>query len=442
MQSILSNSTYIGRHPLGVTSAAIIDESVFNTAQVFRKSNKQLHPPRKDPWPLQGRLKCSNCGSTLQCEYSGGHRYYRCPGRSTRSKYYLETGKKCTLGGMRADDVEEQLLSATCDAMLNPDSFAKALERTIHELQGKIVDLEREAEPLERALADAEKELQRIERAWIRGRLSEEELHRMEREVEARRDRIQTQLDARDFGDLEELSGTRRLITAAQQTLEMARTVDGGWWSHPEAPPTWFTDVLVPPGWSSGERVHEDTLEEEVYDTFPPIDPDHIGRTLNEALNRLQAQVWASPGVLELRGIIDVTVPPQNGVRIPGVLTKRGNDDGPQPSGTPSTGSPRTGRGAHHERRIGSAPMGDWTAASRLRYHAASFTMRLHPGIELSTNGKPTWRRQPRLSPRFRGAGDPCNGLSRVPILVIGRTVRFRPWDITSLTFLWITRSL
>ena len=340
VKQILSNPTYIGKHPLGVTAPAIIDESVFDRAQALRKSNRQLHPPRKDPWALQGRIKCTNCGSTLQCEYARGLRYYRCPGRTTRSKYYLETGKRCSLTGMRAQDVEEQLLGGICDAMMNPENFARALKRTIRELPAKIVDLEREAEPLERALADAENETQRIERAWIRGRLSEEELRGMEREAEARRDRIQAQLDALDFGDLEELSSTRRLIKAAQRSLEMAETADGGWWSHPEAPPMWFTDVLVPPGWSSGEDVYQDGSEARVYDTFPDTAPDRIGRTLNEALNRLHGQVWASPGVLELRGIINVTLPPQNGGPVPGVLTKLGDDWEPHALDTPSTSSP------------------------------------------------------------------------------------------------------
>ena len=165
------------------------------------------------------------------------------------------------------------MLGALCDAMLKPENFARGLERTIKELEAKIVDLEREAEPLERALADAEKELQRIERAWIRGRLPEEELRGMEREAEARRDRIQAQLDALDFGDLEELNNTRSLIMAAEKSLEMARTADESLWSHPEAPPMWFTDVLTPPGWSSGEPVHQDMPEGSMYDTIPPIDP-------------------------------------------------------------------------------------------------------------------------------------------------------------------------
>ena len=344
LQKILSNPTYIGRHPLDVNTQPIIHAPVFDRAQVLRKTNKQLHPPRKDPWALQGRLKWMTCGSTLQCEYARGHRYYRCPGRTTRSKYYLETGKRCALAGLRAEEVEEQLLIAVFDAMLKPDNFARALERTIKELETRVGDLEKEAAPLERALGEVEEELRKIERAWIRGRLSQEELRGMERDAEARRERTQARLDALDFGDLEELARTRRLIGAAERSLEMASTADEGWWSHPESPPMWFTDVLTPPGWSEDESAHKGALQAGVYDTFPPLDPDYIARTLNEALNRLQAQVWANPGGLEMRGIISLNLPPSegDGVPFPGVLLKPDKGHDSQALGVASSGSPRT----------------------------------------------------------------------------------------------------
>ena len=49
-------------------------------------------------------------------------------------------------------------------------------------------------------------------------------------------------------GDLEDLERTRSLIGEAQTSLAMAKTAGVNWWSHPEAPLMWFTDVLTPPG--------------------------------------------------------------------------------------------------------------------------------------------------------------------------------------------------
>ena len=299
---MLSDSAYVGRHALGIPTPAIVNEDDYARAQTIRKSNQHLHPPRKDPWALQGRFKCSVCGSTLQCEYARGHRYYRCPGRTKRSKYFLQTGKRCGLAGLRAEEVEFKLLAAIRDAMLRPDNFARALERSIDELRNRIKDLEREAAPLEKGLADAENELTRIERAWIRGRLSEEELRKLERDAQARSDRIRSQLDALDTGDLQDLEKTRDLIRSAEKSLDLARSAKDNWWSHPEAPPVWFTDVLTPPDWPNGELANDPSPQSLAYDTFPPIDPSHISKTLNEALNRLHAQVYAKPDELEVRG--------------------------------------------------------------------------------------------------------------------------------------------
>ncbi|MCH9009614.1 MAG: recombinase family protein [Chloroflexi bacterium] len=341
---LISDPTYVGRHRLGVKANAIIEDEVFERAQKLRKSNKHLHPPRKDPWPLQGRFKCSVCGSSLQCEYSRGHRYYRCPGRTVTSKYYLETGKRCTVTGLRANEVEEKLLAAICDAMLKPENFAAALEKAINEMRSNISDLERDTAPLEQALSDVNEELRRIERSWIRGRLPEDELLGLEKDAQARLERLQAQLDAVGTEDLEELERTRGLIRAAERSLEMADSAQDGWWSHPEAPPLWFTDVLVPPGWPSGESVQEELPAGCAYDTFPPIEPDHIAKTLTEALNRLQAEVWAGPGELQLKGTVDLTVPSSGDTCIPGVLFKTKDSQDSHALDNPSTSSPRTDR--------------------------------------------------------------------------------------------------
>ncbi|MCI0791278.1 MAG: recombinase zinc beta ribbon domain-containing protein, partial [Chloroflexi bacterium] len=340
---LLSDTTYVGRHRLGVKTDPIIEEEVFKRAQGLRKSNKHLHPPRKDPWPLQGRFRCSVCGSSLQRESSKGHRYYRCPGRTLTSKYYLETGKRCTVTGLRANDVEEKPLSVICDAMLRPANFAGALEKSIDEMRSVIADLERDTAPLEQARSDVKEELKRIERSWIKGRLPEDELRGMEKDAHARIERLQAQLDAVGTEDLER---TRRLIQAAQRSLEMANSAQGGWWSHPEAPPMWFSDVLIPPGWPSGEFVKEEIPAGCTYDTFPPIDPDHIARTLTEALNRLQAEVWASPGQLQQKGTIDLSVPSTDNTPVPGVHLKAEDSYGSHALDIPSTSSPRTARQA------------------------------------------------------------------------------------------------
>ncbi len=244
--------------------------------------------------------------------------------------------------------MEEKLLSVICDAMLKPANFAAALEKSISEMHSAIADLERDTAPLEQARSDVKEELKRIERSWIKGRLPEDELQVLEKDAQARLERLQVQLDAVGTEDLEELETTRALIRAAQRSLELANSSQGGWWSHPEAPPMWFSDVLIPPGRPSREFVKEEIPAGCTYDTFPPIDPDHIARTLTEALNRLQAEVWASPGQLQLKGTIDLSVPSTDNTPVPGVHLKAEDSYGSHALDIPSTSSPRTVRQAHH----------------------------------------------------------------------------------------------
>ncbi len=64
--AILANSVYAGRHPLGMTAPAIISQEIFERAQRLRSTNKRMHPPRKDTWPLQNLLRCSLSGSRIK----------------------------------------------------------------------------------------------------------------------------------------------------------------------------------------------------------------------------------------------------------------------------------------------------------------------------------------------------------------------------------------
>ena len=66
----------------------------------------------------------------------------------------------------------------------------------------------------------------------------------------------------------------------------------------------------LPPNWPSDDGVDEgaDEVEDIVYDTLPPASPEWIGRTLREMVTKLQAEVWATPNRLEVRGLVPVSV--------------------------------------------------------------------------------------------------------------------------------------
>ncbi len=220
ISAILANSVYAGSHPLGMTAPAIVSQEIFERAQLLRSTNKRMHPPRKDTWPLQNLLRCSLCGSTFKCTYSHKRRVYRCPGGETTSAHYLETGKRCPMPGQRSEELERRLLESLSQALYNPANFAKALEVSISELRARAVDMERNVGPLQKAREEVEEELCRIEEAWIRGRIRPEQLKEMERDGRERLSHIQMRLEALDQGDLEELERTKRILRGAEVALE------------------------------------------------------------------------------------------------------------------------------------------------------------------------------------------------------------------------------
>jgi DNA invertase Pin-like site-specific DNA recombinase len=57
VSGVLKNSVYAGQHKLGMTAPPIISQAIFERAQSLRSTNKTIHPPRVDPWPLQNRLR-------------------------------------------------------------------------------------------------------------------------------------------------------------------------------------------------------------------------------------------------------------------------------------------------------------------------------------------------------------------------------------------------
>ncbi len=260
-----------------------------------------MHPARKDPWPLQGRLRCSECGTTLRCDYSKGHRYYRCPGRLSASRHYLETGHRCSLPGRRAELVEKALLKGIINALRDPDNLAVALEASIHELRINASDLSRDVTPLQEAREAVETELNRLSKVYARGHLSDSEFDDMEREALDRRERIQARLDAVSPGDLAELERTQQLLHAAEYSLELAKQMADGSIHGRVA-------TLLPLDLSGGRAV-DNTEKSVTLIPLPLDDPDFVAGNLKAVLDRLQGEVMMDQDSLALRGLVALTVP-------------------------------------------------------------------------------------------------------------------------------------
>lgn len=202
--------------------------------------------------------------------------------------------------------------------------------------------MEQDTVPIINALKEVDEELQRIELAWVRGRISEEQLGGLEKEALDRKELLQSRLAALSPGDVSELERTHRLISAAEESLEMAKS-SGDKWNFKEAPPLWLTQALVVPSDSVKKHQTENQLDKgtgslsDVYDTFPDIDPNDTAKTLSTMLDRLEAEVWAEPEQLSVKGSISLKLPSSDAVPYPGHLKTYYNPEDNQAFRNPSS---------------------------------------------------------------------------------------------------------
>ena len=295
ISGILMNEVYAGRHRLGIPAPAIVSPDMFARAKALRASNKTFHPARKDPWPLQNRLRCRMCGSHFRCFYSHGRRWYRCQGRESNSRHYLQTGGKCQAPGLLAKTVELTIYSTLMDALTDPPKFLHILDASIDRLRLQQADLERDAEPLYEGRKRARESLERIERAWLNGILPESELSLRGAKAQEELEYYESRLDAFDRGQLDELENTRNLLSMAERARVKVKAnhasksrirslLDVALWPH-----------LPEEGFSSNW-----TLE---------VDSDGVPHALGEILNRLRAECFYTHGRIDVQGIVTISVP-------------------------------------------------------------------------------------------------------------------------------------
>jgi site-specific DNA recombinase len=327
VQKILSDTVYIGRHKLGVAvSEPIINEDTFESVQKLRSSNRHFHSPTKRLWPLQGRIRCANCGSNLQTSGGATYRYYRCPGRSRTGKYHLETGKKCGTHAIRADRVEAGLWEALVRTITDPQELVTVLESGIAALKAREKDLSQDVGPIQENLQEIEAEMKRLDWAYVWGNISGEELDTYEKKLRGQRESLQSRLDAYDPGRLDELEMTRARLRVAGRYLEGVRksaSVDPNDFSTPM--PTVRT--LINKGESQRyvtlEPVPEDPDDRRAdfvstwlllpgWEEQAPPETDPVARTawcLTQAMNRLQGEVFVFDDRLELKGGLEFDIP-------------------------------------------------------------------------------------------------------------------------------------
>ncbi|MEE8159847.1 MAG: recombinase family protein [Dehalococcoidia bacterium] len=308
VSAVLKNSVYAGQHKLGMTAPPIVSQSIFERAQSLRSTNKTIHPPRVDPWPLQNRLRCGWCGGRFRCFYSRTRlRRYRCQGREGGSTHFLLTGEKCPSLGLLAEDIESQILHELLQCLSSPRNFRAALEVSISELRVRLADLERDVEPVRRELDQVREELSRLARDWVRNALTEGEVEQLQKSALERRERLEARVEALGPGRVAELERTRANLAAVEEELTGA-----------ESAPQWWRDYQV---WNQilpSEVVEVYDSPDPLYDDLGDLPQEEFmvlapGETLAWLLARLQAEVWFGPEGLAIKGLIEMPVTEDQG---------------------------------------------------------------------------------------------------------------------------------
>lgn len=165
---------------------------------------------------------------------------------------------------------------------------------------------------MEDGLAEADRELAEIDRARIRDRLLPEELNRMEREVLERRKGLLARKDALGPDAVQRLAATRSVLGAAHSLFDWASTYGK---LIPARQPSLFLGfisryppplpdeaaagmVLWPTEWTLAGKV-------------PPASHAVTQAVLDQAMDRLHAEVIVHSDRLEVRGIVSFEVRPK-----------------------------------------------------------------------------------------------------------------------------------
>ena len=208
---VLRNPVYIGKvrcndAVFDGNHAPVIAQDVWDRVQLLlaeRGSGGNRHKIAVSPL-LAGLARCAECGMPMW--YSGnGKGYYQCSGRLTRAT-------QCSMGGVRAPDVEDHLIESMAVLTQNPDHLAMIAS----ELVGVVLH-DRPA-PVDTDAIHAK--MKRIARLYADGLKSDDEY---EREIAALRAQLSV---AAPIIALPDTAAIMRLLTDVPALLRSAESID------------------------------------------------------------------------------------------------------------------------------------------------------------------------------------------------------------------------
>jgi site-specific DNA recombinase len=137
----------------------IIDQKTFNAAQRQLKKNSELSPRNtKNQYLLRGLIKCGKCDSPFYGTPCHNELFYRC---GNRDRAFPEP-RKCSVGMVKAENIESVVWDTFCEAIKNPKLISKQIPKLKDKaLKGK-ADTKKNVESIEKRIKETENESDRL----------------------------------------------------------------------------------------------------------------------------------------------------------------------------------------------------------------------------------------------------------------------------------------
>lgn len=171
------------------THQPIIDQALFDRAQVLLQRDTRTAPGRQKLYLFSGLLRCGDCGKAMVRNTSRNYAYYYC--RTYREK----SQERCTKHAIRADVLERVVLTAVQLQI----ALAEGLDQLTAELRA--APASSQAFRLEELKGQKSRELEKVNRLLDAlyldrrtGELSEEQYQRLKEQLESQASRLREEL--------------------------------------------------------------------------------------------------------------------------------------------------------------------------------------------------------------------------------------------------------
>jgi len=222
------NVAYINKADLSkaiiIKVPAIVNESVWNMAQIRLRANRKLRPPRKNPWLLQGLITCGQCGLSYQGQYRNAiERVYACRGRLREN--HTDGSPRCNGPTLTTKWLEDEVWMKISDILANPDKLREVIQESLGILKGRQAELDSILKPINEKLVDITDKKARLADQWVITNMDPEKYKKLQSNLnkeETRLKSLRANMDPSRLAELESINVTLQYWHDQFQSVSLA----------------------------------------------------------------------------------------------------------------------------------------------------------------------------------------------------------------------------